>query len=731
MDFTTKTKLFEVLDNIRAAFPDYADALGAEYTDETMLIRKAGASETLEAQPITRNAATGKDEGIIIGDITTLSVDSYNEVVLPEGMDKTRYVKNNVVLRAHNYTDFLPHAENAWLKAYPTNAPTRIRAATKYYLDDEYGLKVYNHRSAKRPLGYSIGFIPIKMACADSEDWDAQVEMWQDRYSKHTGGSIARADMPTPDLIYQNWKLLEYSDVVVPANPDTVASYVAKGLIPPEKAADYTIEGDTRPKTSIIVTKALRHSVTGDYKPDGLWNKSLDDTFDISEFDEASLDFDNEIYTKFLKCKVKNIYVAQYDIPSPLIGTYLSSIQAITEDMTIVDTRRFSYDGTESPPRRSQIQLNSTQSGRFLTDGTEFTHTKHGIPVIKDFAPSWRGIALSLIVNEENESVADGIMNEIHQHADSNHMLRGEKFALSGEFLSSTDDTWDDLVIGAKDKQAIQKSLKITEEDGKSRGLLFVGPPGTGKTKTGRTIMNDTESTFIWMSARDFMYGWPSSVLRLAFDMGRKLAPTVLFMEDIDTDLDVDLVKTELDGLRQNSGLMTILTTNFPERLPQALIDRPGRFHHVLHFALPDKTQRKEMLNKWTDGISESLLKKIVEKTEGFSGAHIAHLVEYADTIAEDEGMEIGLALLESMERMSDQRDLIEELQSDAKAKALDDISLMVADAMNPKTKDISADIAEAMNNVPGIKDITIPERTAFKDFSISSVIAAAQGALE
>lgn len=247
MDFTSKMKLFEVLENIRTAFPDYADALGAEYTDETMLVRKAGASETLEVQPVTQNAATGKDEGIIIGDITTLSVDSYNEVVLPEGMDKTRYDKNRVVLRAHNYIDFLPHAENAWLKAYPTNAPTRIRAATKYYLDDDYGLKVYKHRSAKRPLGYSIGFIPTKVAFGDSEDWGDQVEMWQDRYSKHTGGSVARADMPTPDMIYLNWQLLEYSDVVVPANPDTVASYVAKGLIPPEKAAEYTIEGAEDP----------------------------------------------------------------------------------------------------------------------------------------------------------------------------------------------------------------------------------------------------------------------------------------------------------------------------------------------------------------------------------------------------------------------------------------------------------------------------------------------------
>jgi len=250
MELTQKKKLFDVLDNMRVAFPDFADELGSEYTDETILVRKAGPSETLEVQPIVQNATTGKDEGIIIGDITTLAVDSYREVVLPEGMNPTRYAKNNVVLRAHNYTDFLPHGENAWLKFYPKSAPTRVRAATKYYLDDDYGLKVYNYRAAKRPLGYSIGFIPTQETWREMEDWQDELEKWQDRFSKHTGGSVARADMPVPELIYLNWILLEYSDVVVPANPDTVALYVAKGLIEPGEADELIIESTKPDATS-------------------------------------------------------------------------------------------------------------------------------------------------------------------------------------------------------------------------------------------------------------------------------------------------------------------------------------------------------------------------------------------------------------------------------------------------------------------------------------------------
>jgi len=399
-------------------------------------------------------------------------------------------------------------------------------------------------------------------------------------------------------------------------------------------------------------------------KATGMWNKTLPKSFDIAEYDQANTVFRYELFTKFLECQVKEIYVNSYDIPSPLVGTYLESISVVTAGMNIDDTRRFSYDGKESPPRRDYIQLNSEKRKRFLTNGSEYCHDGE-MALVKDFSPGWRGLEFAIVTSTENEEKSDEIMNAIHAEADTNHMLKGEKFALSGEFLPDTDDSWDDLVIATKDRQAIQKSMKITRDaDGKSRGLMFVGPPGTGKTKAGRTIMNDTESTFIWVSARDFMYGWPDQILALAFDMSRKLAPTVLFMEDVDTSLDKDLLKTELDGLKQNKGIMTILTTNHPDRLPKALIDRPGRFHHILLFDLPDAGQRKEMFKLWAGDIEAKILDVLVDSTDGFSGAHIYHLVEYSQDIAEAEELTIGKALLESLLRMTDQIELVEGLST-------------------------------------------------------------------
>jgi len=85
---------------------------------------------------------------------------------------------------------------------------------------------------------------------------------------------------------------------------------------------------------------------------------------------------------------------------------------------------------------------------------------------------------------------------------------------------------------------------------------------------------------------------------------------------------------------------VTVLTTNTPDRFPDALIDRPGRFHEVLEFGLPDEPLRKVMLTTWVGGqvIDDEVLGRLVRATEGFSGAYMAELVAYALRLMEDGG---------------------------------------------------------------------------------------------
>ena len=402
------------------------------------------------------------------------------------------------------------------------------------------------------------------------------------------------------------------------------------------------------------------------------WNKSFSKLFDIASAESSTpLRFHYGLYEKFLECKVKEIFQNGYVIPSPLLGTYLAGFKKILAEFKLKDTRKFVWDGSEVPPSHEVIQLNSEKSDDFLIDGMCF-YEAEAKPLIVNFSPDYYGLIVTLTTSTENKEWNKELLDKVHSWVYENNFLRGEKFSLSGEFLHEPDDDWDNLILDEKYKDSIRKSANFLEKKGKEftgRGLLFIGPPGTGKTKTGRVLMNELDATFIWVSSKDFRYVGPLKALALGFSLARDLAPSVLFLEDIDTWLRgemeyvTDLIKTEMDGIKQNRGIITILTSNYPEKLPDALLDRPGRFHHIVNFELPKEKQRSEMLKLWAGEIGEDLLKEITEKTDGFSGAHIKELVEFAKMIAEEDAIEISEALLKSLNKLIEQRELIEEIK--------------------------------------------------------------------
>jgi SpoVK/Ycf46/Vps4 family AAA+-type ATPase len=188
----------------------------------------------------------------------------------------------------------------------------------------------------------------------------------------------------------------------------------------------------------------------------------------------------------------------------------------------------------------------------------------------------------------------------------------------------------------------------------------------TGKTLSGRIIRNLAKGTFIWVSSRDFHMSGSFGGISFAFEMAKELSPSILFIEDVDNWLSertVDLLKTEMDGISRSSGVLTILTTNFPERLPEALIDRPGRFHDVLHFAQPTKEVRAQMLAKWLPNVPESERLQAAAQTEGYSGAHVYELAAFAKMLHEQDEMNETLALREAIKKVEEQRDLITAIQ--------------------------------------------------------------------
>lgn len=411
--------------------------------------------------------------------------------------------------------------------------------------------------------------------------------------------------------------------------------------------------------------KSICKDFTKDIKNEKDTNKTINKFLDITEIPSIPSDFNYEIYSKYLEVDVKDIFENNYKIPNVMVGSQLSGFKEVFSDFEMKDERNFNYNGTENPIQYKTIQLTSEKSEEFMIEGTRFYSSENG-NIIANFYPAWSGLNVSLFTSKENSNLSKKILNDVDIWVEKNNYLKGQKFSISGEFLSKSEIGWDDLILTEKNKETIQRNIKRLSETSKSRGLMLVGSGGTGKTLTGKAINKETNSTFIWASSDDFKEIGAISGLSLAFKMARKLAPTVLFIEDIDNWMSgstIDILKTEMDGMKSNDGIVTILTSNTPENFPDTLIDRPGRFHHILSFSNPDEVQRKEMLDRWAKGADEDKINEFVGLTEGLSGSHIKELIDYAKMLMEDEDITFGKALIDSLSNMREQKEFIESIR--------------------------------------------------------------------
>lgn len=208
----------------------------------------------------------------------------------------------------------------------------------------------------------------------------------------------------------------------------------------------------------------------------------------------------------------------------------------------------------------------------------------------------------------------------------------------------------------------------------------------TGKTLTGRILRNQAEgTTFIWLSARDLYRSGGYGGLTYGFDLARECAPSILFLEDIDNWLErgtIDLLKTELDGVARSTGVVTMLTTNFPEYLPEALVDRPGRFHDVLQFDLPTAEARTAMVQRWLPELDAKGCERAVAATDGYSGAHVRELAGFARTIHEQDGLPFDQAVERAIAKVIEQRELITQAQTaGSRYRPRKDIAMMLLKA--------------------------------------------------
>ncbi|HWF37513.1 MAG TPA: ATP-dependent zinc metalloprotease FtsH [Candidatus Acidoferrales bacterium] len=183
------------------------------------------------------------------------------------------------------------------------------------------------------------------------------------------------------------------------------------------------------------------------------------------------------------------------------------------------------------------------------------------------------------------------------------------------------------------------------------KGVLLVGPPGTGKTLLARAIAGEANVPFFSISGSDFVemfVGVGASRVRDLFEQGKKNAPCIIFIDEIDAvgrhrgaglggghderEQTLNALLVEMDGFESNEGVILIAATNRPDVLDPALL-RPGRFDRRVVVPRPDVRGREEILRVHTRKVPVSDdvdLSVIARGTPGFSGADVANLVNEA-----------------------------------------------------------------------------------------------------
>ncbi len=233
--------------------------------------------------------------------------------------------------------------------------------------------------------------------------------------------------------------------------------------------------------------------------------------------------------------------------------------------------------------------------------------------------------------------------------------------AMREVYLETPDVKWSEIggLEGVKKElqEAVEWPLKypdLYDKIGYSmpKGIMLYGPSGTGKTLLAKAVATESEANFISVRGPELLSKWVGESergIREVFRRARQASPCVIFFDEVDalaptrgmggdsmvTERVVSQLLTELDGVQSLQGVVVLAATNRIDIVDPALL-RAGRFDKLIQIPMPDKPARKEILKIHTKGVpitKDVDLDRVVEMTEGFSGADMASLTNTAVSI--------------------------------------------------------------------------------------------------
>ncbi len=238
----------------------------------------------------------------------------------------------------------------------------------------------------------------------------------------------------------------------------------------------------------------------------------------------------------------------------------------------------------------------------------------------------------------------------------------GEKGKVYDAETSKEKIKFDDVAGLDEEKQEMIEIVQFLKEPEKftkmgakvPKGVLLYGKPGTGKTLIAKAIAGEAGVPFISMSGSEFIEmfaGLGASRVRKLFEKARKVAPCIVFIDEIDAigsrrssgngaesenNQTLNQLLVEMDGFDTNETIIVLAATNRPEMLDKALL-RPGRFDRQITINVPDKRGREEILkihSKDKNFAENVKLKTIAEDTAGLTGAELANILNEAAILA-------------------------------------------------------------------------------------------------